>query len=160
MRRLLLLFALCPLLSAFAVPPRPNIIVFYTDDHGFADLGIRGIEKDVRTPHLDALARSGVIAKHGYSTAPQCVPSRGGLMTGRFQGRFDLDNNGSTLDGFNKQTTIATRLQNAGYVTAQFGNGISGRSPRSRDMASDMSMRSTGSRPSPQTSPWMAKTAR
>ncbi|MFM2142173.1 MAG: hypothetical protein RLZZ476_717 [Verrucomicrobiota bacterium] len=121
MRLLVFLFALCPLLSAFAAPPRPNIIVFYTDDHGFADLGIRGIEKDLKTPHLDALARSGVIAKHGYSTAPQCVPSRGGLMTGRFQGRFDLDNNGSSLDGFNKQTTIATRLQNAGYVTAQFG---------------------------------------
>lgn len=121
MRHLVFLFALCPLLTALAASPRPNIIVFYTDDHGFADLGIRGIEKDLKTPHLDALARSGVIAKHGYSTAPQCVPSRGGLMTGRFQGRFDLDNNGSSLDGFNKQTTIATRLQNAGYVTAQFG---------------------------------------
>lgn len=100
---------------------KPNIIVIYTDDHGFADLGIRGVEKDVKTPHLDALARSGVIAKNGYSTAPQCVPSRGGLMTGKFQGRFNLDNNGSTLDGFNKETTIATRLQNAGYTTAQFG---------------------------------------
>lgn len=114
---LLLLFTLGSSLYA----AKPNIIVFYTDDHGFADLGIRGIDKDVRTPHLDALARSGVVARHGYSTAPQCVPSRGGLMTGRFQGRFDLDNNGSALDGFNKQTTIATRLQNAGYVTAQFG---------------------------------------
>lgn len=100
---------------------KPNIIVIYTDDHGFADLGIRGVEKDVKTPHLDALARSGVIAKNGYSTAPQCVPSRGGLMTGKFQGRFNLDNNGSALDGFNKETTIATRLQNAGYTTAQFG---------------------------------------
>lgn len=117
MRHLVFLFALCSSLYA----AKPNIIVFYTDDHGFADLGIRGIEKDLKTPHLDALARSGVIAKHGYSTAPQCVPSRGGLMTGRFQGRFDLDNNGSSLDGFNKQTTIATRLQNVGYVTAQFG---------------------------------------
>jgi arylsulfatase A-like enzyme len=77
--------------------------------------------KDIKTPNLDALARSGVVATHGYSTAPQCVPSRGGVMTGRFQGRFDLDNNGSALDGFNKQTTIATRLQNAGYATAQFG---------------------------------------
>lgn len=100
---------------------KPNIIVIYTDDHGFADLGIRGVEKDVKTPHLDALARSGVIAKNGYSTAPQCVPSRGGLMIGKFQGRFDLDNNRSALDGFNKETTIATRLQRAGYATAQFG---------------------------------------
>lgn len=100
---------------------KPNIIVFYSDDHGHADLGILGLEKDLKTPNLDALARSGVIAKHGYSTAPQCVPSRGGLMTGKFQGRFNLDNNQSSLDGFNQETTIATRLQNAGYMTAQFG---------------------------------------
>jgi len=120
MRRLFLafLFALSPSLFAES---KPNIILIYTDDHGHADLGIYGAVKDIRTPHLDALARSGVVATHGYSTAPQCVPSRGGVMTGRFQGRFDLDNNGSSLDGFNKETTIATRLQNAGYITAQFG---------------------------------------
>ena len=100
---------------------KPNFIVFYSDDHGYADLGVNGSVADIRTPHLDALARSGVLAKHGYSTAPQCVPSRGGLMIGKFQGRFDLDNNGSALDGFNKETTIATRLQKAGYVTAHFG---------------------------------------
>lgn len=112
-----ILFALCPALFA----AKPNIILIYSDDHGHADLGIHGAVKDIKTPHLDALARSGVVATHGYSTAPQCVPSRGGVMTGRFQGRFDLDNNGSALDGFNKETTIATRLQNAGYATAQFG---------------------------------------
>ncbi|MDZ4402534.1 sulfatase-like hydrolase/transferase [Prosthecobacter sp.] len=121
MRQLLaaFLFALCP--SLYAFPAKPNIILIYTDDHGHADLGIHGVVKDIQTPHLDALARSGVVATHGYSTAPQCVPSRGGVMTGRFQGRFNLDNNGSALDGFNKETTIATRLQNAGYATAQFG---------------------------------------
>lgn len=118
MFRLILFVFLCGIARA---ADKPNIIVIYTDDHGFADLGIRGVEKDVKTPHLDALARSGVIATNGYSTAPQCVPSRGGLMTGKFQGRFDLDNNGSSLDGFNKETTIATRLQQSGYTTAQFG---------------------------------------
>ena len=113
----LIFIALCPALLA----AKPNIILIYTDDHGHADLGIHGVVNDIKTPHLDALARSGVVATHGYSTAPQCVPSRGGVMTGRFQGRFDLDNNGSALDGFNKETSIATRLQNAGYATAQFG---------------------------------------
>lgn len=122
MKRLLLLPALfCILGHADAAERRPNIIVFYTDDHGFADLGVRGVMKDLRTPHLDSLARSGVVATHGYSTAPQCVPSRGGLITGRFQGRFNLDNNGSSLDGFNRQVTLAERLQEAGYITAQFG---------------------------------------
>lgn len=104
-----------------AADPRPNVILIYTDDHGYSDLGIHGLQSDLKTPHLDALARSGVVAKNGYSTAPQCVPSRGGLLTGRFQGRFNLDNNGSALDGFNQQTTLAERLRESGYVTAQFG---------------------------------------
>ncbi len=112
---------LCALCSFTQAADRPNIILIYTDDHGHADLGIYGVMKDIKTPNLDALGRSGVVATNGYSTAPQCVPSRGGLMTGRFQGRFDLDNNGSKLDGFDKEITIATRLQNAGYATAQFG---------------------------------------
>lgn len=120
-----LFFCLLNLLSlvvaASAAEKRPNIVVIYTDDHGHADLGIHGVVQDIKTPNLDALGRSGMVARHGYSTAPQCVPSRAGLMVGKFQGRFNLDNNGSSLDGFNKETTIATRLQNAGYVTAQFG---------------------------------------
>jgi len=102
-------------------PAKPNLIVIYSDDHGWADLGAQGVRQDVRTPHLDALAAGGVRATNGYVTAPQCVPSRGGLLTGRFQGRFDLDSNGSALDGFNQQTTIATRLQQAGYATGMAG---------------------------------------
>ena len=42
-------------------------------------------------------------------------------MVGKFQGRFNLDSNGSSLEGFNKETTIAQRLREAGYATAQFG---------------------------------------
>jgi len=121
-----LLFPLLCVLGALsgdllAADSRPNVILIYTDDHGYSDLGIHGLQADLKTPHLDALARSGVVAKNGYSTAPQCVPSRGGLLTGRFQGRFNLDNNNSALDGFNRQTTIAGRLRDAGYATAQFG---------------------------------------
>jgi len=117
----LLLASILLLISSTALGQRPNLIVFYTDDHGHADLSCQGVLKDVKTPHVDALAAAGVRAVHGYSTAPQCVPSRGGLLTGRFQGRFGLDSNGSALDGFNQQTTIAERLQEAGYVTAMFG---------------------------------------
>ncbi len=126
-------FFLLGVLCASAVPiqadDRPNFIVFYTDDHGYADLGLHGIVKDIKTPHLDALARGGVVAKHGYSTAPQCVPSRAGLLTGRFQARFGVESNASPLDGFNRQTTIATRLQQAGYATAQFGKWHLGPTP-------------------------------
>ncbi len=100
---------------------RPNIIVFYTDDHGYADLSCQDVFDDIRTPNVDALAASGVRALHGYSTAPQCVPSRAGLMIGKFQARFGVESNGRPLDGFDRETTIAQRLQAAGYITAQFG---------------------------------------
>ncbi len=100
---------------------RPNVIVFYTDDHGYADLGIHGVVSDIKTPHLDALAKSGVVFQNGYTTAPQCVPSRAGLLTGRYQGRFGVEDNKASLEGFNRQTTLAARLQALGYITAQFG---------------------------------------
>ncbi len=113
--------AFTSLACAAADTRKPNIIVFYTDDHGFADLGIQGSVTDIKTPNIDALARSGVLAKHGYSTPPQCTPSRAGLMVGKFQGRFGVESNGGTLEGFDRETTFAKRLQSAGYVTAQFG---------------------------------------
>jgi arylsulfatase A-like enzyme len=107
--------------TALSAPSKPNIIVFYTDDHGYADLGVNGSVSDIKTPNLDALARSGVLAKNGYSTAPQCIPSRAGLLVGRFQSRFGVEANGQPMDGFDKSTTIAERLQENGYITAQFG---------------------------------------
>jgi hypothetical protein len=61
-RLAVLAVSLCSaLVSSFAAAPRPNIILLYTDDHGHADLGIHGVVKDIKTPNLDALARSGAV---------------------------------------------------------------------------------------------------
>ena len=100
---------------------RPNVIVIFSDDHGYSDLGSQGIQKDLKTPHLDQLAASGVRMTSGYVSAPQCVPSRAGLLSGRYQNRFGVESNGMPLDGFNAQTTIAERLQKAGYATGMTG---------------------------------------
>ena len=100
---------------------RPNIIVIFTDDHGYADLSSQGVLADVKTPHIDELAQGGVRMTSGYVTAPQCMPSRAGLMTGRYQNRFGVESNGRPLDGFNAQKTIAGRLKGAGYATGMTG---------------------------------------
>ncbi|MFN0076946.1 MAG: sulfatase-like hydrolase/transferase [Prosthecobacter sp.] len=114
-----LLFAvLCPSLKA---ADKPNVIVVFCDDLGWADLGAQGIRKDIRTPNLDALAKGGLLATNGYITAPQCVPSRAGLNTGRNQCRFQVESNGDSLEGFDAQKTIASRLKAAGYATGMTG---------------------------------------
>jgi arylsulfatase A-like enzyme len=110
------------LLTAIAAvaADKPNIILIYSDDHGWADLGVQGSDKDIRTPHLDAMARDGVRFTRGYVTAPQCVPSRAGVLTGRYQQRFGVeDNNKGPLPL--AELTIAERLKAAGYVTGQVG---------------------------------------
>ena len=114
----LLAFLLAPLAAVAA--DKPNIILIYSDDHGWADLGAQGSDKDIRTPNLDAMARDGVRFTRGYVTAPQCVPSRAGVLTGRYQQRFGVeDNNKGPLPL--EQLTIAERLKTAGYVTGQVG---------------------------------------
>lgn len=55
---------------------KPNFILIYTDDHGWTDLGLQGVHKDIRTPNLDQLARDGMRFSRGYDSAPQCMPSR------------------------------------------------------------------------------------
>ena len=99
---------------------KPNILLVYTDDHGWADLGIQGVDEDIRTPNLDQLARDGVRFKRGYVSAPQCVPSRAGVLTGRYQQRFGVeDNTKGPLP--HAETTIAERLKPAGYVSGFVG---------------------------------------
>ena len=99
---------------------KPNIIVVYTDDMGYADLSCQGSVKDVQTPNIDMLAKNGIRFSAGYVTAPQCSPSRAGLLTGRYQERYGFD---EIPDGPlpTSEITLANRLSKAGYVTGQVG---------------------------------------
>ena len=89
----LLLTPLAALNAAEKISNKPNIIVILTDDHGYADLSIQRQVPDIITPNIDRLAAQGVRMTAGYVTAPQCVPSRAGLMSGRYQQRFGLNHN-------------------------------------------------------------------
>lgn len=121
-----------PTLGDRVKPKQPNIIVVYTDDHGWTDLGCQNVRKDIQTPHIDKLATNGVRMTSGYVTAPQCVPSRGGLLSGRYQNRFGLESNGNDagLENFSKQASIAERLKKAGYATGMSGKWHLGPSPQ------------------------------
>jgi arylsulfatase A-like enzyme len=97
---------------------QPNFIVFVTDDHGFHDLGCQGAT-DLKTPNLDALARSGARFTNWYANAPVCAPSRASLLTGRYPIRCGVPNNGPSLKSSEK--TIASLLKTAGYATGICG---------------------------------------
>ena len=71
---------------------KPNIILILADDLGYQDLGCMGAQ-DIKTPHLDALAKTGIVFKQGYQSASVCGPARAGLLTGRYQQLFGCGEN-------------------------------------------------------------------
>ena len=115
-------------LQAQRAAARPYFIVLLTDDHGYHDLGCHGA-RDVKTPHLDALAASGARMTNWYSNAPVCAPSRAALLTGRYPQRAGVPTNGLPLAP--SQRTIASLLKPLGYRTAITGKWHLGSSEES-----------------------------
>lgn len=107
--------------SAAKPQSKPNIILIYSDDHGWADLGAQGVNGDIRTPNLDKMAADGIRFTHGYTTAPQSAPSRAGVITGRYQERFGLEDNACGRALPLEELTLPERLKETGYVSCQVG---------------------------------------
>lgn len=102
---------------------KPNIVVILADDLGYADVLFNPLHhKAVNTPHLDALAKEGVVCRQAYVTGHVCSPTRAGLMTGRYQQRLGLYTGGEAGSGLPMSEKIFPQyLKPAGYATAQFG---------------------------------------
>ena len=104
----------------------PNVIVIVSDDQGYGDVGFNG-PCDIPTPHLDAIAASGVVMEAGYASHPYCSPSRAGLLTGRYQQRFGHEcNPGASEDAVESglpvgETLISDSMKLAGYHTVAIG---------------------------------------
>jgi arylsulfatase A len=103
---------------------RPNILIFLTDDQGYADVGVYDAEGFV-TPHLDRLADQGIRFTNFYVPATVCTPSRAGLLTGQYPKRVGLheaviypfSTHGLELE----HITLAEALRDAGYETYHIG---------------------------------------
>jgi arylsulfatase A-like enzyme len=118
---------------AFAQGGRPpNVIIIFTDDQGYGDLGSYG-HPTIRTPHLDRMALEGQRWTSFYA-APVCTPSRAQLMTGRLAIRTGLssgvlfpNSTGGLQPG---EVTIPEVLKPKGYASLAIGKWHLGHLPR------------------------------
>lgn len=119
--------------NARAADPRPpNIVLIISDDHGWTDYGFMG-HRDVRTPHLDRIAREGLTFTRGYVPSSLCRPSLASIMTGLYPHQHRITGNDPAGDArdpanrarmvkvFEQSKTIAGLLGERGYRSHQSG---------------------------------------
>ena len=104
-------------------PEKPNIVIIFTDDLGYGDLGCYGNEI-IRTPNLDQMAEEGARFTGFYSISPVCSPSRAGLLTGRYPIRMGIQSVffPESWTGMSpEEITLAEALKAQGYATSCVG---------------------------------------
>jgi arylsulfatase A-like enzyme len=114
------------------LPERPNFVIIFTDDQGYQDVGCFG-SPNIKTPHLDRMAREGMRFTDFYVGQPVCTASRAALLTGCFPNRVGLLGAlgpRSKIGISDKESTIAQLLKTRGYTTAIFGKWHLGDSPQ------------------------------
>ncbi len=103
----------------------PNIIYILADDLGIGDISAYNEKSKIATPHIDVLARQGMMFTDAHSPSAVCTPTRYGLLTGRYCWRSRLPQ--GVLRGYGKalinedQLTIASFLKENGYTTGVVG---------------------------------------
>ena len=114
------LASIAPAAAAGSAPARsPNFVFIIADDLGYGDIGCYG-QTEIKTPHIDRLARQGVRFTQFYTGAPVCAPARNTLLTGEHAGHALLRANGK-IDLRPQDTTIAEILHDAAYVNGMAG---------------------------------------
>jgi arylsulfatase len=100
----------------------PNFIIFFTDDHGYNDLGCFG-SPHIQTPRIDQMASEGIRFTDGYVASPVCGPSRAGLLTGCYPIRIAEPSNEKNhhSEPHGDEIMIPELLKTAGYTSALIG---------------------------------------
>ncbi len=111
---------------------KANVVLIFTDDQGYGDLGCFG-SKTIRTPHIDQLAKEGRKFTNFMVASPVCTPSRAALLTGCYPKRVGLHQHvlfPSSKKGLNpSEYTMADHFKSLGYATACFGKWHLGHHP-------------------------------
>ena len=123
MRLILITQLLLFFLGCAKTPSSPNIIIIFTDDQGYGDLGCYGAE-GFETPNIDKMAEEGMLFTDFYVSQAVCSASRASLMTGSYAERVGIQGalspwNVTGLDP--SKETIAKILKRRGYTNAIFG---------------------------------------
>ena len=131
MKKLLLILLVVAGVGVGGAVERPNVVLILADDMGYADAGFNG-GREVRTPHLDGLARGGAVLKSFY-VQPVCSPTRAALMTGRWATRtgvYTVVRPHAPWGLKLEEQVMAQMLGSAGYETAVCGKWHLGSSRR------------------------------
>ena len=118
--------------AAAALEKRPpNVVVIFTDDQGYQDVGCFGA-KGIRTPNLDRMAAEGMRFTDFYAAQAVCSASRAALLTGCYPNRIGILGAlfpKSKIGIHSNEITIPMLLKSRGYATAMFGKWHLGDSP-------------------------------
>jgi arylsulfatase len=129
---LLLVCALFVVSPVRAEEPRPNIVIIFTDDQGYADVGVFGA-KGFSTPNLDRMAAEGRRFTDFHAAQPVCSASRTALLTGCYSNRIGIHGAlgpGSNVGIGDGEMTLAELVKQRGYATAIFGKWHLGDRPQ------------------------------
>lgn len=116
--------ALVPAVAAADSRP-PNVVIFLADDAGWGDYSHSG-NRQVRTPHIDSIARGGVSLDH-FFVQPVCAPTRAEFLTGRYHPRGGVRGVSTGQERLDLgEKTVADAFKAAGYATGAFGKWHNG----------------------------------
>ena len=120
---LTIVLAIAPQVGAADAKRPPNLVIFFTDDQGYGDVGCFG-SKTIKTPHLDRMAQEGMRFTNFYVAQPVCTASRAALLTGCYSNRVSLEgalNHTSAVGIHDDELLLSEMCKDRGYATALYG---------------------------------------